>query len=123
MTLNEKLNHIRKVLDIELCQDIESIMGKATQISGVYGLSAECKAQAKKLLELARLRALNELEGKTLPPSILSKAIDAHCSEELAAYEYADRLCASVSHQSDLIRSMISYEKEERNREMFNGQP
>lgn len=120
MTLNEKLNVIRKVVDTELCEDIDSAIGLATQISGIIGLSAECKAQAKKQLELARLRALQELRGEDYPPSIMSKAMDSHCSSELATYEYADRLNAAITHQLDMIRTIISYRKEEMANERVN---
>lgn len=120
MNLNEKLNHIRSIVDTELCEDVESALGLASQISSVIGLSAECKASAKKKLELARLRAMQELRGEDYPPSIMSKAIDAHCSDELAVYEYADRLNAAITHQLDIIRTIISYRKEEMANERVN---
>lgn len=121
MTLNEKLNSIRKIIDMEIVDDIESVMGKANAISGVIGLSAECKAQAKKQLELARMKAFIELEGRQISPSVQLKMIDAHCSDELAAYEYADRLNAGITHQLDLLRTTISYRKEEMANERINN--
>lgn len=120
MTLNEKLNSIRKIVDMEIADDVESVMGKAQAISGIIGLSAECKAQAKKQLELARLKALSELQNKDYSPSVTLKAIDAHCADELAAYDYSDRLNAGITHQLDLLRTTISYRKEEIASERLN---
>lgn len=121
MTLNEKLNAIRKIIDIDCADDIESIMGKGNQLNGIIGLSAETKAQAKKSLEVARLKALTQLEDKKFSPTVMIRAIDSHCSDELAAYEYADRLNAAITHQIDYIRTRISYEKSERENERFNA--
>lgn len=113
------MESIREALDMVIADDIDSIIGKGVTLSGLIGLSAECKAQSKKMLELARLRAFHELEGKKLPPSVFIKTIDMYCSEELSNYEYADRLNAAITHEMDLLRSILSYRKEELRNEMI----
>lgn len=118
--IETKLKTIREALDMAIADDIDSIIGKGVTLSGLIGLSAETKAQAKKLLELARLRAFNEMQGKDLPPSTFNKVIDMHCSEELGIYEYADRLNAGITHEIDILRSILSYRKEEMRNELNN---
>lgn len=120
MTLNQKLNTIREIVDIEICDDMDSIIGKGTQLSGIIGLTAECKAQAKKEVEIARLKALDEIRDSGFSPTIMMKALDARCADELAAFTYADRLNAAVTHQMDLLRTIISYRKEEMSNERVN---
>lgn len=77
------------------------------------GLSAECMAAAQKHLQLARKKAIQELEGKGLQPSIMLKMADGSCGIELATYEYADRLNAAITHQLDYYRTVISLHKSE----------
>ena len=79
MTLAQKLKAIREVIDLEIPKDdIDSILGKGNKLESLIGLSAECKAEAKKLLSLKKLEKLNELQGQDLAPSVLIKAIDIH---------------------------------------------
>lgn len=114
MTLSEKLDSIRKTIDIDITKcDIESVVEKGKSLSQLIGLSAECKAQARRLLEQARLSALQKLMADKLQASVLLKMADAMCSEELAKFEYADRLNAGITHQLDYYRSVISLHKTE----------
>lgn len=114
MTLKEKLNFIRVEVDKDVIGcDIESVVEKGKSISQLIGLSAECKAEARRKLEGRRLLAVMELEGKKYSPSVLLKIADSMCAEEIEAYEYADRLNAAISHQLDYYRTVISLHKTE----------
>jgi hypothetical protein len=111
-TLQENLDFIRKVVDMSIADDIDSIKGKGSSLYGVIGLSAECKKNAKRDLERGRLIALSSIKQEW-PASIMSKAIDAHCADQLSDLEYADRLNAAVTHQLDYCRTLISLYKQE----------
>ena len=114
MTLTEKLDSIRGCLDSDTMGcDIETVVEKGKALSQLIGLSAECKAEARKELEKARVAALTLLQVDGLAPSILLKMVDAHCAEQIAAFEYADRLNAGITHQLDFYRSVISLHKTE----------
>lgn len=114
MTIVEKLDSIRKAIDVDITGcDIESVVEKGKNLSQLIGLSAECKAQTRRLLEQARLSAIQKLLIDKLQPSVLLKMADAMCSEELAKFEYADRLNAGITHQLDYYRSVISLYKSE----------
>lgn len=114
MTISEKLESIRKAIDADIrgC-DIDSVVEKGKGLAQLIGLSAECKAQARRNLETSRLIALQSLMKDKIPPSVLLKMADAMCSEELSKFEYADRLNAGITHQLDYYRSVISLHKTE----------
>lgn len=123
MTLTQKLEHLRALIDTSLKElALESVIDHAKEIAANIGLSAECKAQAKRELDEARLFAIRALKGeKNVTPSILLKMADGAIGEKIYQFEYADRLNAGITHQLDLIRSIISYSKEERRAETNNN--
>jgi hypothetical protein len=114
-TLKEKLDSIRTALDADVSGgvDIDSVIEKGKALAQLIGLSAECKAEAKKALEHARLLAFATLSGKKLPPSVLLKLAESECSDQIRDFEYADRLNAGIVHQLDYYRSVISLYKTE----------
>lgn len=114
ITLAEKLESIRKAIDADVTGvDIDSVVEKGKSLSQLIGLSAECKAEARKALENARLIALKSLMGDKITPSVLLKMADSVCSDQIYLYEYADRLNAGITHQLDYYRSVISLHKTE----------
>lgn len=122
MRLSEKLESIRTAIDADVMGvDIDSVVEKGKALSQLIGLSAECKANARRNLENARLIALKALQGqKGLTPSVLMKMADASCADEIRAFEYADRLNAGIVHQLDYYRTVISLHKTELETSMKN---
>lgn len=115
MTLKEKLSSIRVLLDVDVKDvDIESVINKGKELSQMIGLSAECKAAARKELENAKLAAIITIEKKGYSPSVLLKIAEAMCADEVEQFEYADRLNAGIVHQIDFLRSVISLHKTEK---------
>lgn len=113
-TIEAKLNAIRKVLDTDVTGvDIDSVVEQGKKLASLMGLSAECMAAAHKFLQNAKLKALQELNGKGYQPSVMIKMIDGMCGIESATYEYADRLNAAITHQLDYYRTVISLHKTE----------
>lgn len=117
MTLQEtknSLNTIRYVLDMDVTGcDIESVKGKLLKLTSLMGTSAEAQSSAKGLLNEKEIEVFSKMESKSMPPSIAKKYLDAHCKEENALYEYADRLNAAIVHQIDALRTVISLYKTE----------
>ncbi len=111
-TLQENLDYILSTVKMAVGDDIDSIRGKGNALAGILGLSSECKALAKRELELARKQAIQNID-KSLPPSVMLKAIDSECSDELYRFELADRLNASITHSLEYMRSLISLYKQE----------
>lgn len=113
MTLQTKLDSIRAALDVNLVGvDIDSVVEQGKALAQLIGLSAECKAEARKNLEQARLKAIIDHQhfGSA---SIILKVADADCADEIRDFEYADRLNAGITHQLDYYRSVISLHKTE----------
>jgi hypothetical protein len=112
LSLKDKLNSIRALIDVDVTGvDIDSLVEKGKQLSQMIGLSAECKAAAKKELENALIAAIIQIEDKGYSPSVLLKIANAMCADEVAQYEYADRLNAGITHQLDFYRTVISLHK------------
>ncbi len=112
--IEANLKSIREVVDTNVVGcDIETIVEQGKKLASIMGLSAECMAAAQKHLQMARLKAIKEIEGKNVSPSILLKMADGDCGIELATYEYADRLNAAITHQLDYYRTVISLYKSE----------
>ena len=112
--IESNLKSIREVVDTNVVGcDIESVVEQGKKLASIMGLSAECMAAAQRHLQAARVKAIKEMENKNYQPSILLKMADGQCGIELAIYEYADRLNASISHQLDYYRTVISLHKSE----------
>lgn len=113
VTLKEKLDSIRVALDADVTGvDISSVVDKGKALAQLIGLSAECKAESRRVLERSRAIAFNKFPSTT-PPSVLMKLIESECADEIHDFEYADRLNAGITHQLDYYRSVISLHKTE----------
>lgn len=115
MKLRDKLASIRSLMDTDIKElAIDSIVQHGKDLSSMIGLSAECKAEARRNLENARLIALKMYTGdKKVTPSIILKMADGACADEISDFEYADRLNAGITHTLDFIRSVLSLHKTE----------
>jgi hypothetical protein len=112
--IERDLKAIRTVVDTDTTgADIDSVVECGKKLAAMCGLSAQCMGAAKKRLEAARLKAISELIERKLSPSVMNKMVDAMCGEQLALYDYADRLNAAITHQLDYYRSCISLHKTE----------
>lgn len=107
------LNSIRELVDQDVIDsDIEMVKNKMIALTQLIGLSAEANASAKKLLHSKELKVLIGID-KSLSPSIQNKMLSAECFEEIALYEYADRLNSALIHSIDALRSVLSLYKTE----------
>jgi len=114
VSLKDKLSSIRALVDVDVTGvDIDSLIEKGKQLTQMIGLSAECKGEARKELDNARLAAIIQIENKNYPPSVMLKIAEAMCADEAELFEYADRLNAGITHQLDYYRSVISLHKTE----------
>lgn len=113
-SIEANLAAIRKVVDTDVTGcDIDTIVEQGKKLASIMGLSAEVMGAAQKHLQLARKKALKELESKGISPSVMIKMADGDAAMELAMYDYADRLNAAITHQLDYYRSVISLYKSE----------
>lgn len=111
--LRRDLASIREIIDADVSGcDESTIQEKILQLTQISGLAAECKGLAKKLLEVGRLKAMMEMDTK-YTGNLAMTFINASCSSELGLFEYADRINASLTHNIDGLRSVLSYRKSE----------
>lgn len=112
-TLKEKLDFIRESIDKDLTGCVvDNVVEHGKQLAQLIGLSAECKATARRRLEIARGAALMQYKDYK-QATIVMKLVDADCADELHDFEYADRLNAGITHQLDYYRTVISLHKTE----------
>jgi hypothetical protein len=113
-TLKEKLDFIRESIDKDLTGCVvDDVVEHGKQLAQLIGLSAECKAEAKRKLDKARVLAVASLAHKKLPPSVLLKLAESEIADQSYEFEYADRLNAGITHKLDFYRSVISLHKTE----------
>lgn len=110
--LTESLKKIRETLDSEV-SEIEEKDSKLMRLTELVGLSAECKARAKRLLRMKELEVLQKYNNSGYAPTRLSKTIEAECFDEAGTFEYADRINAGITHAIDGLRTSISLYKSE----------
>jgi hypothetical protein len=112
--IEAQLKSIRDVVDRDVTGcDIDTILEHGKKLSALMGLSCECMASAQKTLQIARRKAINALAEKNYGASVLLKLADGECGIELATYEYSERLNATITHQLDFYRTLISLHKSE----------
>jgi hypothetical protein len=110
----QALNAIRNVLDQDVSEvDISDVKTKLSKLSALMGLSAEAIASAKKHLHEKELEVFAAGKVESMSPSIAKKYLEAKCKDEIAMYEYADRIGSAVTHCSESLRTIISLYKEE----------
>ncbi len=116
-------NAIRQVIDSDVCDvDIVNVDNKMKKLTQLTGLSAEANASAKKLLHKKELYVLMVHKNSGLSPSVLNNLLKAECFEEIALYEYADRLNSALVHTIDGLRTSISLYKTELTSGLITGQ-
>lgn len=112
--LKDKLKVIRETIDADVSGcDIDTVVEKGKKLAALIGLSAECKAAARKALDLKRLAALKQMESGGYQASVMLKLAESECALEWGLYEYIDRLNAGIAHQLDYYRTVISLYKSE----------
>ena len=116
----EYLDEVQKFTEQEIVNEpanlIDRLARTGVYISNIGKLTADCKKalnEAKDELFIAKENLLFKS-----PPTIVQEFIKAKCKDELFLCDWCDRLGATLVHQVDLMRTMVSYAKSEMN--LFN---
>jgi hypothetical protein len=114
LRLRGNLKLIRETLDADVVDsDILNIQNKLLSLTQLSGLAAESKGTAKKLLEVARLKAFMKAMDDGTTGNLAMVQINALCADQAGMLEYADRICSSITVTCDSLRSVISLHKSE----------
>jgi len=121
--ITRALNTIRSMIDTDISNcDITDVDKKLKLLTQLTGLSAEANASAMKFLRAKELQVFKENVSKGYQASVLNGLIKSGSGEELALYEYADRLNAALVHTIDGLRTSISLYKTELSSGLIQGQ-
>ena len=106
-------------LAMELSQIYESIKPELDKTQLLAELDYRCQwlarsgeliADAQYILDCKRGQVADK--NNNLSATLLREVIARDCAEENRLYKLADRLNATLTHQIDALRTMISFEKE-----------
>lgn len=92
-----------------------AMFDRLAELNVFLARTSEMFAEARHLLNVRRqvvfLEELDRIKG--MPATVANKYIDAEVAEEIKLADWIERLNKTVVHQSDNLRSMFSFAKEE----------
>lgn len=103
----------------------DSLFNYAAELQSISGSGAELIATMRKALEDERVKVMDELmseeEGKfwKMSMTLQNKYIEAKMSTHIASYQYCEYLNKRISYSMDMVRSMLSYIKQDMMNERF----
>ena len=116
--LHKEAAGIQAELETVLPTEINAAIERATILSVYYARSGQMLADAKLLLRKKKASEISEMVIKIAKESFLSakaqnSLIDSIAQDEAYLVDWLDRINAACNHQIDLLRSIVSKEKEE----------
>lgn len=109
----EYLTEIQKFTEQEMVNEPNVLVDRLARTASYIASLGKCTADCKKSLNEAKNAVFAEGNGKLLktPPPIFSELLKAKCRNEIFLCDWCDRLDATLVHQADALRTLISYEK------------
>lgn len=120
-TFNDLLTEAEQIqgfLEIECSEQPEEILQRLRTLSVYCARSGNMLAQSKKILNEKMNRGIMNIIRKHSKDAFLSAKvqnalIDSLCTEENYLVDMLERLNRGTVHQIDVLRSLLSYEKEQ----------
>jgi hypothetical protein len=107
--LGEELRQIYKRIGQPLSRDVVGLMDELDDRCQWLARSSELLAEAQAMNDRRRGK---ESEALTeLPASLIRERLSGICADESRLLKLADRLNATIVHQIDAIRTILSFEK------------
>lgn len=109
----EYLTEIQKFTEQEIVNEPNVLVDRLARTASYIASLGKCTADCKKSLNEAENSVFEE-EGKKLlrtPPTIFKEIMKAKCRNEIFLCDWCDRLGATLVHQADALRTLISFEK------------
>lgn len=107
-------NRIKGELESQVeTSNIESVMDKLNNLTGLSGLSAELVANTKQLILQRQKPAILLAQKSNVSASMQKAFVESECAEEMMLYTYAERLNAAITHSLDALRTIVSMRKSE----------
>lgn len=116
------LTDIQKFTEEEIVNEPNVLVEKLARTASYIASLGKCTADCKKSLNEAKNKVFEGKDGKALlrtPPTIVGELLKAKCRDEIFLCDWCDRLGATLVHQADALRTLISYAKHEAS--LFNS--
>lgn len=115
MEIQGEINEMQAFLEVIYSDDPNEMAGRLTELNVYMARSGSLLADAKLLQDQAMARSYSEHleEIKKLPATIANKFISSHCGEINHFVNRLDRINRACVHQSDNIRTQLSFAKEQ----------
>lgn len=116
-TLEREASAIQEFLETPYCDDPHSMSGRLTELNIYMARSGAMLAEAVRLQDEATGRVYAEYRAQIgkMPATIATRFIQSQCVRENHLVKWLERINASCKHQSDNLRTQISFAKEQLN--------
>ncbi len=111
--LADEVDEIYSFIKLGLDRDPQGLTAELDTRGQYLARSAEIVADAQVILDKKRGEVAEKHVGTEESWNIIKHLIEAECSDEKRLYVLAERLNATLTHQCDSIRTLLSFAKEE----------
>ena len=116
--LKKEAESIQSFCEITVSDNPEEVIARIADLSVLIARSGKMLADAKYILNerkkdetvdlITRLISKDKLSAK-----VQNALIDSICKDEQYLVDWIERINRTVTHQADILRSVLSYEKEQ----------
>jgi len=119
MEIKEELQIIQNYIEITCSNDPDEIMDRLSTLNVYLARSTEMYANARQVLRAKKTSKISETiisiaKESHLSANVQNALLDSICDEESKIAEWCERQNRCITHQMDVLRSILSYVKEDR---------
>ena len=116
--IEKEVSEMQSYLEIECSDNPEEVLERLKRISVYQARSGYMLAEAKKMYRQKRASEISETIVAIAKENYLSATaqnalLDSIAQDEAYLVDMLDRINATCKHQQDVLRSILSYEKEQ----------
>lgn len=111
---SEELNNMQQYLEITVSDDPNEISERLSSIAVYMARTGYLLAEAKMELDQARVSAYSTHIGTIgkLPATVSKMFIESVTDQQNRLVNWVDRLNSTCIHQGDILRTLLSFQKE-----------
>lgn len=111
---SEELENIQKYLEITVSDDPDEICERLSTIAVYMARTGFILAEARMKLDQARVLVYSSHAGtiSKLPASVSKMFIESVTDQQNRLVNWVDRLNSTCIHQGDILRTLLSFQKE-----------
>ena len=111
---SEELNNMQQYLEITVSDDPNEISERLSSIAVYMARTGYLLAEAKMELDQARVSAYSTHVGTIgkLPATVSKMFIESVTDQQNRLVNWVDRLNSACIHQGDILRTLLSFQKE-----------